>query len=297
MKVLEVNNLCKSFKGKKILRDISFSISEGEIIGFVGPNGAGKTTTLKCLSNLIYPDSGAVKINGHNILKDREKALEGVAGIIENPGLYTFLSGKDNIEYIRRIRKISKQKMEEVIKFVGLENKINQKVSTYSLGMKQRLALAMCLIVEPKLLILDEPTNGLDPTGTSELRELILQLAKKNKTSVLVSSHILSEIEKISHKVIFIKDGQIVSIKDNKEIQSTIYTLSLSSTDGIEEILSKHEFINEFNLLDKNKLAISLEKDKLSEALKILISNGIDFYDLQEQKNSIEVDYDHIFKE
>jgi ABC-2 type transport system ATP-binding protein len=216
MNILEVNHISKSFSGKKILDNISFSISEGEIVGFVGPNGAGKTTTIRLITNLIHSDKGNVSICGCDLIKEREKALSNAAAIIENPSLYTFLSGFDNIDFIRKINNISKEKVNKIIEFIGLSDRINDKVKKYSLGMKQRLALGICLLTEPKLLILDEPTNGLDPSGTLELRKILVSLTKENKTSILISSHILSEIEKICDKIIFIKDGKIISIKDNK---------------------------------------------------------------------------------
>ena len=179
MDILRVEHLKKSFGRTHVIKDISFNVGSGEIVGFVGPNGAGKTTTLKLITNLIFPDSGTITIAGFDLQKEREKALSHLSGIIESPGLYTGLSGRENLDFIRRVRNVSKEKYDEVVKITGLGDRLSRKVKKYSLGMKQRLAIGMCLLSSPDFMILDEPTNGLDPTGTIELRELILKMAKE----------------------------------------------------------------------------------------------------------------------
>ncbi len=208
--LLEVKSLYKTIRGIEILKDINFEIGEGEVVGFIGPNGAGKSTTLKLIVDLINADSGEVRINNIKVSESREEALRYVGSIIESPSLYKYFSGYENLEIIRKIRRLPKEATKKVIEQVGLKNRIKDKVFRYSLGMKQRLALGMALLGEPKLLILDEPTNGLDPTGIMDLKTFIKDIAKKNNTAVLISSHQLLDIEQICDKFIFIKDGEIV---------------------------------------------------------------------------------------
>lgn len=211
-KVLEVENLSKSFGKRKVLNDVNLTIYEGDIVGLIGPNGAGKTTLIKTILNLYKSDIGNVKICGFDIRKDLEKALSKTGSIIENPDMYLSLSGRKNLEITALINDIrDKEYINEIIKLVGLEDRINDKVKKYSLGMKQRLALANALIKKPKLLILDEPTNGLDPYGIKELRMILKKISEEENMSILISSHILSEIENICDRVVIIDKGNIIS--------------------------------------------------------------------------------------
>ena len=203
--ILKCENLCKSFGKRQILNNVSLEVNQGDILGFIGPNGAGKTTTIKLILGLQSIDSGAVKINGYDIQKEYEKAIEKVGTIVENPDLYMYLSGYDNLKLISNMYKnIDKKRIDEVVKLVKLEQRINDKVSKYSLGMRQRLGIAQALLHKPNLLILDEPTNGLDPEGIKELRELIKDLAEKENMSIVISSHNLSELESFCNKCIAI---------------------------------------------------------------------------------------------
>jgi len=211
-KVLEVNNLSKSFGKRKVLNNINFDIYEGDIIGLIGPNGAGKTTLIKTILNFYSCDTGSVKICGFDINKNLEEALSTTGSIIENPDMYLNISGRKNIEVISLINNIKdKDYIDEIIKFVMLEDRIGDKVKKYSLGMKQRLGIACALIKRPKLLILDEPTNGLDPKGIKELRKILKTISEKENMSILISSHILSEVENICDRVMIIDDGKIIS--------------------------------------------------------------------------------------
>ncbi len=211
-KVLEVNNLSKSFGKRKVLNNINFEIYEGDIVGLIGPNGAGKTTLIKTILNFYRSDTGSVKICGFNLKKNLEEALSKTGSIIENPDMYLNISGRKNIEVISLINNIKdKDYINEMIKFVGLEDRINDKVKKYSLGMKQRLGIVCALIKRPKLLILDEPTNGLDPKGIKELRKILKTISEKENMSILISSHILSEVENICDRVMIINEGKIIS--------------------------------------------------------------------------------------
>lgn len=211
-KVLEVKNVSKSFGKRKVLDKISFDIYEGDIVGLIGPNGAGKTTLIKTILNLYKYDAGNVKICGFDTKTNLEEALSKTGSIIENPDMYLNISGKKNLEITALINNIKdKDYIDMMIKFVKLEDRINDKVKKYSLGMKQRLGLANALIKRPRLLILDEPTNGLDPLGIKELRKTLKEISEKENMSILISSHILSEVENICDRVMIIDEGKIIS--------------------------------------------------------------------------------------
>ncbi|AGK95208.1 ABC transporter ATP-binding protein [Clostridium pasteurianum] len=212
--VLEVKDLYKTLGKREIIKGISFSIKEGEIFGFLGPNGAGKTTTIKMLVGLISPNRGSIKVMGNNIQTNKVEALKNVGAVVETPELYTYLTGRQNLQQLARIQKsITEKDIENIVEIVGLKDRIDDKVKKYSLGMKQRLGLAEALIGKPKFIILDEPTNGLDPTGIIEFRNIIKKAAKETKTAVFISSHILSEIQKLCDTVAFINNGEIQSIE------------------------------------------------------------------------------------
>lgn len=210
-KVLEVTNLSKSFGKRKILDNINLTIYEGDIIGLIGPNGAGKTTLIKTILRLYYYDKGSVKICGYDTKKQLEQALSKVGSIIEKPDMYDQLTGRKNLKITELLNDLHDQKyVEEIIEFVGLKTRISDKVKKYSLGMKQRLAIANALIKKPKLLILDEPTNGLDPKGIRELRQMLKTISQEQNMSILISSHILSEVENICDRVVIIDQGRLV---------------------------------------------------------------------------------------
>jgi len=295
MIVLDVKNINKSYKNKKVLKDISFSINEGEIVALIGPNGAGKTTIMKIISNLLSSDSGSVKICGLSANKNREDYFYKFSSIIETPALYENLSGYDNINFIRKINNISKEKMNEILEFVDIGSSIKNKVKNYSLGMKQRLALGIALIKEPKLLILDEPTNGLDPNGVIEFRELLKKFASENGISVLISSHILSELDKISTRILFIKDGELVNLEkvEKTENYQTIL-LTVKNPKEILSIMSKFDFIDKLSI-NNNDVIINIEKNKTSKLISLLIKQDIEYSNIQIENNNIEKIYKDIY--
>lgn len=209
--ILSVERLHKKIRGKTIIHDVSFEVNEGEIFGFLGPNGSGKTTTIRMLVDLIKPTSGDVYICGNHIQKEPEKALRHVGCIVENPEAYPYLTGYENLEYFARMLEgTDEARIREVVSIVRLEERIHEKVKTYSLGMRQRLGIAQALLGRPKLLILDEPTNGLDPKGIKELREFVRMLADQ-RMSVLISSHLLSEIQLLCDRVAIINGGRVLA--------------------------------------------------------------------------------------
>jgi ABC-2 type transport system ATP-binding protein len=210
---LSVHHLKKLIRGKEIIKGISFELRKGEVFGFLGPNGAGKTTTIRMLVGLIKPTSGTIYIGGYNIANDFEGAMRNLGCIVENPELYPYLSGYDNLlHFARMLNDIGDERIREVTELVGLTERIHDKVKTYSLGMRQRLGIAQALLGRPKVLILDEPTNGLDPAGIREMREFIRFLAEEEGLSVLVSSHLLSEIQLLCDRVAIISKGSIIRI-------------------------------------------------------------------------------------
>lgn len=211
MEILKCDNLKKQVKEKILVENISFLVNEGDVIGLIGPNGAGKTTIIKLILGLLKLTNGKVYINGYDIENNFIKAIEKVGAIVETPDSYMYLSGYDNLRITaNNYKNISKTKIDEVVKIVGLENRIKDKVSTYSLGMRQRLGIAEAIINDPKLLILDEPTNGLDIEGIIEIRNLIKKLSKTG-IAILISSHNLTEIENVCNRIIAIKKGKIVA--------------------------------------------------------------------------------------
>lgn len=294
MNVLEVDNISKHIGGRPIIRSISFNIKEGEIFGFLGPNGAGKTTTIRMLTGLIHPNEGKIKIMGHDLKKEREKALSYVGAVIENPELYNYLSGRENLMQICRIRKISKARLEEIIHLVNLENKINQKVKKYSLGMKQRLGLAASLLSNPKLLILDEPTNGLDPNGILQFRDIIRTVTKKYKTSVFISSHILSEVEQICSKVAFINKGilQCIESIDNIDyiVEKETFILIPKDINLAKTLLPNIDLIHHYKVID-NKIYIEIDKNSSHRVIKELIEVNVDIKEFYKEHKVLEERY------
>ncbi|MDF2718346.1 MAG: transporter ATP-binding protein [Paenibacillus sp.] len=210
---LSVQGLKKVIGKREIIESIDFELRRGEVFGFLGPNGAGKTTTIRMLVGLIKPTAGTIRICGYDIEKQFSEAMVNMGCIVENPELYKYLSGWSNLQYFARMaEEIDEERIREVVQLVGLSARIHDKVKTYSLGMRQRLGIAQALLGRPKVLILDEPTNGLDPSGIREMREFIRYLAEKEGLSVLVSSHLLSEIQLMCDRVAIISKGRIVQV-------------------------------------------------------------------------------------
>lgn len=290
--ILEIKNISKKIGKKQILNDITFEIKEGEIFGFVGPNGAGKTTLIKTILGLHKQEKGQVTIGGYSLEKDFEKAMSKIGAIIENPEMYDYLSGKDNLKIYSKISNINDESyINKIIKTVKLENRINSKVKTYSLGMRQRLGLAQALISKPKLLILDEPTNGLDPLGIKELRELLRKISKEDNIAVLISSHILSEIELICDRIAIIDNGSLVEIKDlnkkQKEEKLTI-TLEVKQTNEANDYLNKNGYVSK---IENQKLKLELQKEEIPKVNKLLVENNINVYEIKQKEKTLEEEF------
>lgn len=225
--VLDVANVTKKYKERVAVDNVAFQIFEGEIFGLIGPNGAGKTTIIKLITGLASPTIGTVYICGKNIKTDFEKAIRNVGGIIENPELYPYMSGMDNLKFFASLYpNITQQRIDDVVTLVGMENRIYDKVRTYSLGMKQRVGIAQALLHNPKLLILDEPTNGLDPNGIKDMRNFLKKLAVKDKISILISSHILAEMEQVCDTIGIIDDGKLLEVKTIDQLKKGVENAS-----------------------------------------------------------------------
>ncbi len=284
--ILECKNLYKEINDKEILTNINLKLEEKDILGLIGPNGSGKTTTIKTILSLQKITKGEIFIDNHNIKTDYKNAISQVGAIIENPDLYTYLTGLENLLIPAAIYNISKERIEEVINLVGLSQRINDKVSKYSLGMKQRLGIAQAIIHKPKLLILDEPTNGLDPEGIKELRSLLLKLKEQENMTILISSHNLKELETICNKIAIIKQGKILSINDinilTKKNNNYLFELD---TIKINNILDNYKIIN------NNMIELSIEKDEIPKIVRKLTNNNIKIYMIKEKSLTLEEAY------
>lgn len=281
--ILKCENINKKFGKKQILKNVSLEVNEGDILGFIGPNGAGKTTTIKMILGLQSIDSGNIYINGYNIKKDFAKAIERVGGVVENPDLYMYLTGYENLKLISNLYKnISKERINEVVDLVKLNVRINDKVSKYSLGMRQRLGIAAALINKPNLLILDEPTNGLDPEGIKELRDILKELALKENVGIIVSSHNLSDLESFCNKIVIIKNGEIVetnNLTNIKKVEES-YIIELDDISKIKDV--------EFEKIDENNIRIHIDKKEIPEVIKKLVQNDIKIYMVKEETITLE---------
>lgn len=212
--ILQCTDVSKKIRGRFLIKNVSFQVEEGIICGLLGPNGAGKTTLIRMLTGLIRPTKGDLHIQGQSVVTMRESALQHVGAIVEAPIFFPYMTGRDNLRNLARLHGLNKEeinkKVDEVLTIVGLAGRGDEKVRTYSLGMKQRLGIAQSLLGDPELLILDEPANGLDPMGMRELRELILTLKNEYRKTILISSHLLDELQKICDQIVIIREGQLV---------------------------------------------------------------------------------------
>lgn len=281
-KLLECQNLYKSFGKKQILKDVSFEIDEGDILAFIGPNGSGKTTTIKLILGLQSIDKGKVTINGFDVKKNFVKSIEKVGAIVESPDTYMYLTGWQNLKLTANLYKdVSDEKIKEIVKLVDLEGRINDKVSKYSLGMRQRLGIARALINEPNVLILDEPTNGLDPEGIKDLRNLLKKLAKEG-LGILISSHNLAELESFCNKVLIIDNGTIIETSEVKEFKNNgnKYTFNVSKTKDLD--------IEGIYEVAKDKFSYNGEKEDIASIVKTLVKKNIDVYEVKMEELTLE---------
>ena len=299
--VLQIKNLQKEFKDTQVVNLSSLSVQQGEIYGFLGPNGAGKTTTMKMILSLISRTAGEIEVFGQPIGTDKQY-LNQIGSMIEEPSYYPNLTGYENLLVFQKILGFDKKNIQETLKIVGLDQPKNKKklVKDYSLGMKQRLALAFALVKKPRLLILDEPTNGLDPAGIHEIRELIIKLAKEQGITVFISTHILSEVEHIADRVGIINHGQLVYEGEIRKIQSNKWLEVRGDFRGRREAISQVLFGYPCKMLeiqeDKLKLT-NLADQQISSLLRDLIVEKIPIYEVKQEQETLESIFLNLTKE
>ena len=292
--VLKIKNLSKWFDNKKIIDDLSLEVYAGEVFGFLGPNGAGKTTTIKMIMGFLSVDSGEIFLNGYNLKKDFEKAMSNIGGIVENPEMYKDISGMTNLEMYARLQNhVSKERINEVVKIVGMEKRVHENVKKYSLGMKQRLGLAQALLHKPKILILDEPTNGLDPAGIKELRDILKNLAHNENVAVLVSSHLLSEMELMCDRVGIINNGKLLGVKTIEEMQAqasggiTVFRFTVKPVDKALELV-RVSFSDKIKAFTEDHIDIAVESDDVIKINLLFATNAIGIVGVEKLETSLE---------
>ena len=291
--VLEVRNLVKFFGKRKVIDDVSFEVFPGEIFGFLGPNGAGKTTTIKMIMGFLAVDEGEIIINGINVRKDYEKAMSCIGGIVENPEMYKDLSGQLNLEMYARLHEgVTPERIREVVQLVGMQNRIKDKVKKYSLGMKQRVGVAQSILHKPKVLILDEPTNGLDPSGIKELRDIFKKLAHEEGVAVFVSSHLLSEMQLMCDRVGIINNGRLLGVKPIKQIMDeatggVFYRFTTKQAEQAAGILSS-VYDGRIRDVTSEYIELEIEEQEVPEVNKQLALNSISIFGVNRLESSLE---------
>ena len=289
--VVEIQNVSKVIKGKTIIDSLSFEVNRGEVFGFLGPNGAGKTTTIRMIVGLIGMTSGDIKISGYSIKHDFEKAVRHVGAIVENPEMYKFLSGYENLVHFARMSKgIKKEKIDEAVQLVGLTDRIHDKVKTYSLGMRQRLGLAQSLLHDPKVLILDEPTNGLDPAGIREIRDHLRMLAREKDMAVIVSSHLLSEMEMMCDRIGIIQKGKLIDVQlveDFVHGSEQLYELEASPKEKVLECIQVRYPTIKVQMTSQG-VSAPLIKNEIPLVVKDMVAAGIQIYGIKEITKTLE---------
>ena len=279
--VIEVRGLTKKFRDLTAVNNLDLNVYRGDVFGFLGPNGAGKSTTIRMLLSLIKPSNGYIKIFGMPLKEKREKILHKVGAIVEKPDFYLYLSAYKNLEILGKISgsDTSKKKIMEMLELVGLEKRAKSKVKTYSHGMKQRLGLAQALLHDPELIILDEPTTGLDPQGMKEIRELILYLSKEKNKTIFLSSHILHEVELIASRMIIINKGSTQvegSVDELLKSDKVSVTFEVDKIAEALETIEQSEWQEKFQSTSKSEMTFELTKNEISELNKFLIEKGFD---------------------
>lgn len=298
--VLELKGVSKYFGKHKVIDTVSLEVKEGEIYGFLGPNGAGKTTTIKMILGLLAIDEGSIQINGYDVQKQFEQAMTYIGGIVENPDMYGYMSGRDNLKLHARMRHISQSRIDEIVKLVGLEQRIDDKVEKYSLGMKQRLGLALTLLHGPRVLILDEPTNGLDPEGIKTLRNILKSIAQKDKIAVFVSSHLLSEMELMCDKVAVIDKGKLIQTQDIKHhtttrTESQQYYIEVQPLEKAKQLVEdtwKREVT-----IEEASLSFMAQKEEIANIVKDFVTADMKVYAIHMKEKSLEDTFFTITKE
>ncbi len=295
--VLQMKGVSKMIKGKAIVNQLSFEIRKGEIVGLLGPNGAGKTTTIRMMTGLIKMTEGDVLVHGHSIRNNFNKAIAHIGAIIENPEFYGHMTGLDNLkQYLRMSDGVADSRIAEVVALVGLQGAMDKKVKAYSLGMRQRLGIAQALLHSPKLLILDEPTNGLDPAGIREMRDYMRNIAEVEGISILISSHMLAEIEQICNRAVVIQNGSLVTeaqlgaeAKTEGEVSLAVRVDKVEAGQAVIQAMDGVELTRTDEM--QKELHIRLIDHKVPELVAALSAAKVGVYRISENKQSLEEDF------
>ena len=279
-KIIEIKGLTKKFKDVKAVDELSLNVYKGDIFGFLGPNGAGKSTTIRMLLTLIHPNAGTIRLFGKPLNEERALILRDVGAIVEKPDFYNYLSAYKNLEILSRIsgRDVSSNRIMEILETVGLKERRASKVKTYSHGMKQRLGIAQALMHDPDLIILDEPTTGLDPQGMKEIRELIIHLRDEKNKTIFLSSHLLSEVEQIANRMIIINKGKTVvegHVQDLLNSAGLKVTFEVDDLDSAKHLISQSRWDNKIESITNNKLIFNLSSEEIAVLNKYFVENDI----------------------
>lgn len=291
--ILSVTNLTKKFKERIAVDGISFDVHEGEIFGLLGPNGAGKTTTMRMICGLTTITHGHIQVGAYSIEKNFEKAMLLTGGIIETPLMYGYMSGYDNLKYYASLyaKHISKQQIMEFATIVGLKNRIKDKVKSYSLGMRQRLGIAQALLHSPKLLVLDEPLSGLDPNGNKEMRDFLKSIAQKYKMGILISSHMLSDMEKLCDTLGIINNGRLIETKSVEQIKHGIAKGNKIKVRVNYPNFAGKIILNELRVkvdVAGNSIIVHAPENKINDITRALIKHNISIFGVETISKSLE---------
>ncbi len=295
VELLKIEGLQKKIGKKTIVRDLSLTVNSGEIVGFLGPNGAGKTTTIKMIMGLFRISAGTISVCGHDIVTDYENAIRNVGGIVENPDLYKRMTGRQNLEYFASMYNgVDTKNIDDVVKLVKMSERINDRVKTYSLGMCQRVGIAQALLHNPKLLVLDEPTNGLDPIGIKEMRDLLKYLSKNADVGVFISSHLLSEMELMCDRIYIIDNGVLIGEKAMSELQhqedDEVFHYTFQTSDN----RAAHVYFQELQAncaIEPAGVTLEMTRTQIPGIIKTLVERGIDLYAVNQERRTLEQDF------
>ncbi|WDL96249.1 ABC transporter ATP-binding protein [Alicyclobacillus sp. ALC3] len=294
MSVLTLENVAKKIGSRLIVENLEMTVEPGEVYGFLGPNGAGKTTTIRMIVGLAKPTRGSIKVMGHDVQHDRRAALASIGTIVENPETYKYLTGRENLVHYARLAGLDagrrNQRIDEVVDFVGLTGRIDEKVKRYSLGMRQRLGVGQALLAKPKLLVLDEPTNGLDPSGMREFRELMRRLADDGM-SVFVSSHLLGEIQMMCDRVAILKGGRIIAeerVADLIENASGGVRIAVQDTEAAMSALAAQSISAHSDSAAGSAIRVMVKRDEVPNVIRQLVAADVDIYGVEQGRDSLE---------
>jgi ABC-2 type transport system ATP-binding protein len=277
-KIIQVSELTKDFKEVKAVDSLSLNVIRGDVFGFLGPNGAGKSTTIRLLLTLIKPGAGTIKIFNKHLIPERKSILKDVGAIIESPDFYNYLSAFKNLEILSRIsgREVGSKRIMETLEIVGLSERADSKVKTYSHGMKQRLGIAQALLHDPELIILDEPTTGLDPQGMKEIRDLITFLCKEKNKTIFLSSHILSEVEQVANRMIIINKGKKIvegNVRDLLNASDLKVSVEVVEIENAERFIKESQWADRFISKNDHTMIFDIQTEEIAELNKYLVQN------------------------